>query len=371
MLYKCISTDNIPIRWTSSLVSKISLKYSTNAGSDWILIADNINTNDSVFTWKPYKIQGTEVVILIHSSSDLTINDRSFVNFSVLAPLITILNPKEGDRFPQNSILKLNWNKVFVDSIKIDFSSNNGNSWETIGFEGIKTEYSWTLPVIESNDNLLKITSLDGTNLQSLSGKFSIGLPKASLTTPIGFDRLCIGDTFRIQWSSDFINICYLEYSVDGGQNWKKITPIPLDPIKGYYNWKVPDRATTEGRVRISTKTNAIIYLAQSENNFWIYDCNTSADEQSTRNYLTFELINKVQSEDLIDLKIQNNSGKSGLVEIFLTDILGNRSKIGSINLESEIYYFPYDLSGKPHGIYFLELINNMGCMSNVIKITR
>jgi hypothetical protein len=365
------SSDNLPIRWTSSMVSKVSLKYSTNAGKDWIPIADNLNTNDSVFIWKPNNVQSTEVVILVHSSSDLTINDRSFVNFSVLAPLITIINPKDGDRFPQNSSLKLYWNKVFVDSVKIEFSSDNGNSWSNIGFAGKNTDYSWILPIIESNENLFKISSVDGTNIQTLSGKFSIGQPKASLTSPIDFEKLCIGDIFRIKWSSDFINICYLEYSIDAGQNWKKITPIPLDPTKGYYDWKVPDRATIEGRVRISTKTNDLIYLDQSKNNFWIYDCKTSVDELSKSHKLTIDIINNSQSDDLVNLKILNHYGVTGVSDIFLTDILGNRSKIGSINLESEIYNFTFNMSDKPHGTYFLEMNNNSGCLSNILKIIR
>lgn len=365
------TTDQIRIRWTSSMVSKISLKYSVNSGKDWIPIVDNLNTNDSVFTWKPNNIQSTEVVVLIHSSTDLTINDRSFINFSIQAPSISFISPKNGDKFPQNSSLKINWNKVFVDSVRIEYSSNNGMNWTVIGYEGINSEYTWNLPMIESNDNLFKLTSTDGTNIEALSGKFSVGPPSASIISPNGFDRLCIGDTFRIKWNSDFINICYIEYSTDAGQNWKKITPIPLDPLKGYYDWKVPDRATTEGMIRLSTKTNDIIYLDQSENNFWIYDCKTSAEELLIKNNLVVELQKNNRFDNNITVKILNNTGKIGNFDIILTDILGNRSKIGMIYLESDFTLFSYDFSGKANGTYFLEFRNNSGCFSNVIKITR
>lgn len=268
------SGDIIEIRWTSANISKVHLRYSTDNGKQWLKIADYINVKDSIYYWKLPKIVSNEVIVLIHSSTDITINDMSFLTFSIFEPSISILSPKQDDHFPVSSEITIEWKSVFIDSLVLDFSDNGGNSWNRIARLEQSNSYKWILPDKPSDLCKIRLTSIDGNKIIAESGLFKIGKPYAKITLPLDKEELCIGETYYIKWTSEYITVCFLDYSTNGGDTWRKITLTPLNPNQGEFAWKVPDKPSENVKIRISTKINdEIVILDEPNIAFTIKNC--------------------------------------------------------------------------------------------------
>ncbi|GAB4371339.1 MAG: hypothetical protein Kow0042_14030 [Calditrichia bacterium] len=97
--------------------------------------------------------------------------------------------------------------------------------------------------------------------LQNGSQDFALIMSGASFTqeltllSPNGSEEWIVGTAQEITWSS--INIpgpVQLEYSLDGGNSWN-IIALNLEN-DGQYTWMVPNRISTQCRVRVSYSTN-------------------------------------------------------------------------------------------------------------------
>lgn len=268
------SGDILEIRWTSAKLTNVHLRYSTDNGKQWLKIADFVNVKDSIYYWELPLIVSNEVVVLVHSSTDMTINDMSFLTLSILEPSISILSPKQDDSYPISSEITIEWKSVFIDSLVLDFSNDAGNSWLRIGRQDKANTYKWILPDKSSDLCKIKLSSIDGNNVIAESGIFSIGAPKAKILAPTDKEELCVGETYLIKWTFEYISVCFLDYSTDGGKTWRKVTLTPLVPDEKGFAWKVPDRPSDNMKIRISSKINdEIVILDEPDISFTIKNC--------------------------------------------------------------------------------------------------
>lgn len=79
--------------------------------------------------------------------------------------------------------------------------------------------------------------------------------PQVTLTHPVGGEILTIGYSESVSFAVDDpdegpgdLEIA-LDYSTDGGSSWTEIAGGL--PYQGFYDWTVPDQATTQGRLRV------------------------------------------------------------------------------------------------------------------------
>lgn len=353
------SGEPINIRWTASKVSQVGLKYSIDNGKTWIDIINNLDVNDSVYSWKPVNLNSNEVVVLIFNSADITVNDRSFVKFSVIKQSLITTTPLDGDKYPQYSTIKLMWQSVFVDSLKLEITTDGGITWKFLTNIYSESSYDWNSTNVLSNSCQFKLTSLDKNNLIALSGVFGVGKPIATLTSPNGNETLCIGEVFPIKWDYDYINICYLEYSTDNGATWRKVIPIQINAKLKQYNWTVPDRESNSAIMRILTKNDSLIELDKSDLPFVIQKCIQSVNDETQTNLISELTINPNPLKESGDLSFYSSSDFNQS-RILLIDNTG-KSKVLSDNLSINKgnNNIKLDLSKYSQGNYSLVLLIN------------
>ncbi len=92
------------------------------------------------------------------------------------APTITVTSPNGGQNWAAGSSQTITWSSTeTVGNVKIEYSTNNGNSWSTIvASTSNDGTYSWTVPDVSSSQCLVRISETDGTPTDTSDSVFSI-----------------------------------------------------------------------------------------------------------------------------------------------------------------------------------------------------
>jgi hypothetical protein len=184
------------------------------------------------------------------------------------APTITVDAPNGGESWAAGSSHDITWtasDNVGVTSITLEYSVNNGASWNSIASgEPNDGTYTWTVPQAASTQTLVRATAFDGSaNQASDASNTSFVLvdqtsPTVSVTAPVGGEIFGFGETRSIRWTaSDNIAVMAvdLSFSDDGGANWILVSNGEAND--GVYSWTVPDSLTTNALVRVVARDAA------------------------------------------------------------------------------------------------------------------
>ncbi|MBN1633975.1 MAG: T9SS type A sorting domain-containing protein [Ignavibacteria bacterium] len=90
---------------------------------------------------------------------------------------LKVISPKGREIWAGNSYKKIIWSNAVSGNIKVEYSLNNGSSWQLISnsYPADSNEYNWLVPSTLSNDCRIKITSLLNPSLSAVSdNKFRI-----------------------------------------------------------------------------------------------------------------------------------------------------------------------------------------------------
>ncbi len=260
-----------PIRWRSEgSFSNVMIEYTTD-GVNWTVI-DPSDPNDGVFNWTVPSIVSSNVKIRVTSTTDGNTVDISDNNFSIVSPSLTILSPKGGESFVSGDILPIHWkNNGSVSSVKIEYSSNNGSTWNSITSSTANNGYyRWTVPSLIVSDSVkIRVTSTSDSLTKGISSGFvSIKRPTFKVLTPNGFENLIVGEYTPIHWENDGqVSNVKLEYSTDGGTVWKNISTSETND--GNYIWKVPNDVSNICKIKVTNISDNLSYDL-SDNNFSI-----------------------------------------------------------------------------------------------------
>jgi hypothetical protein len=96
-----------------------------------------------------------------------------------VAGQITVVSPNGSEEWAPNTSEKIQWQSSDVSRVNIEYSVNNGTSWETIASNVNSTGlYTWNIPSIESIQCLIRITDSDNAEVyDSSNNSFSIVVP--------------------------------------------------------------------------------------------------------------------------------------------------------------------------------------------------
>ena len=191
-----LSQLKITLSWTDkegnpvankSIVNNLDLKLVTPTGDTilpWILNPaipknqashgiDNVNTNEQVTIENP--VSGTYTIVV--KGASIPFGPQNFsVAFFTQERKIQLTHPNGGEIIDGGSGNIIRWFANGIDSLcKIELSSNNGGTWQVIANNQQLSSQSlqWTVPVISSNQCLIKITS--GNNTAVSAAPFTIG----------------------------------------------------------------------------------------------------------------------------------------------------------------------------------------------------
>lgn len=248
------------IQWSkSSCISQYAqwtLSYSTDNGSTYTTITSVYNTlNQSTqsYNWSiPSTVSGTNCKIKIAYSSYV---DESNASFAInTSNDITVTSPNGGESWQGLTNHLISWTNTANTSgiFTLQYSTNNGASFNTISTNTVGNNYNWTVPNAITSTALIKVYDSQNTcKFDNSNAVFSITPVTPVLLTPNGGETYQADCGATITWDQTTIyaSTVRLEYSTNNGLTWTLISNT--EPNDGSASWTVPDYAFTQGLVRI------------------------------------------------------------------------------------------------------------------------
>jgi len=149
------------IEWGSQNVVDVKLEYSTNSGVNWISIIDSMPST-GIYDWTVPSTFTTEGRVIISDISEPDIFDISDGSFTIQSSkVITVIDPNGGEILDGGSQYGILWSSEDVEYVKLEYSINNGASWDSITDSTESTGvYLWTVPNVLTTQARIKISDI-------------------------------------------------------------------------------------------------------------------------------------------------------------------------------------------------------------------
>lgn len=268
------SRDNI--KWISTNIEEVKLDYTTNNGATWSTIVNSVPSN-GVFSWNPIpNVSSTQCRIRISDSKDGIPSDISDENFTINnVQLIKVKSPNGSEGWETGSSHNITWDATGIKNVKIEFTTNNGISWNTLE-DNIASSgfYTWEqIPNMPSTNCKVRISDADDGAPSDESDQFFSIIPQTPAATinvdaPNGGESWLTGTSQEIRWTSENVSDVKIEFTTDGGANWTTI--IKTTPSIGTYKWdSIPNVFSLQCKIRVSDANDGTPFDL-SDNNFQI-----------------------------------------------------------------------------------------------------
>jgi hypothetical protein len=250
------------ISWNMQTIDYVRLEYSTDGGESWQTILDRIPAYLGSYEWMIPDISADEVLVRITSLERERFSDISDEPFSILQQSLQLLSPNGGEQFEMGEEITVNWSASNVSAVRVEYSANNGFTWQTVG-SGIAAEagsYSFTPPPTPTKLAAVRVIDEEhATTFDRSDRPFEILEARSiAVLTPAGGDMLVRGSTTAISWSAPRIGSVTIQYSPNGGAVWTTVASN-VDAQQGSLIWRVPDAKTEQARIRIIEVGGSII----------------------------------------------------------------------------------------------------------------
>lgn len=171
-----IFMNDIPvsISWSSELVGDLNIYYSLEEGGDWLSIAENIDASEESYSWIPEEASDW-CTIKVEEAGYPDVNDVSDFRFFVY--VLNLLSPGGDEVLEGNSQFMIDWESEVLPNIRIEFSSDNGQSWDVLesNLNAEDAPYEWTVPNINASDCFIKLSATQDPDLfKTHENSFSI-----------------------------------------------------------------------------------------------------------------------------------------------------------------------------------------------------
>ncbi|VBB44846.1 exported hypothetical protein [uncultured Paludibacter sp.] len=163
------------IQWTSTGISNVKIEFTENGGESWTTIANNISANLGNYNITLPTIISTKCKIRVSDTSDINIYSRNKTNFSIYDTKSLQLISSISSSVQRGVILPLRWTSKGVNTVTIEYSLNNGQTWDLITEKNADDfVYKWIIPNVISSNCKVRITDKSDNSLLSESSPFSI-----------------------------------------------------------------------------------------------------------------------------------------------------------------------------------------------------
>jgi len=190
------------ITWsTVTVTGAVRLEYSVNGGSSWLLIAAS-TVNDGAEAWTVPLVPTTQALVRVTSVNEPWAVDQSDAAFTIPAPGISVTSPNGGEIWVSGSSHVITWSSVSVPGpVKLEYSLNGGAAWSVIAASTANdgTE-PWALPAAPSSTALVRVTSVDGSAVDTSDAAFTVSYVGGILKvgTRLNFGAVKVGKTRRV-----------------------------------------------------------------------------------------------------------------------------------------------------------------------------
>ena len=236
--------DYYNITWLAFSVDKINIEFSSDSGLNWQTVANSYPADSLQYKWRAPLVSSTNCLIKITDAANPSVYSISNHIFWIQLPNLGILYPEWNNVFRSGDIKLLQLAGDYRGSIKLEFTSDNGKSWQFIdslnslswGQDFItywyvwSQLYQWTVPETNSDSCKLKLTAYESDEVTGGSAIFRI---HNSLSIQGLIDDALPGDTIYLKDPEYFecIQINKPITIIGDGINQTKITGDTLKPV--------------------------------------------------------------------------------------------------------------------------------------------
>lgn len=190
------------------------------------------------------------------------------INPIIVAKTFAVVTPNGGENWEGGVLQSITWTKpVSTTSIFIDYSTDNGSSWNRINssaYDASLTSYNWVTPKVNSSECLVRLLNANsGLEIDRSDALFSLQASPSEITRPASTDAVYTGGNKDvIRWNSkDAINVRF-EYSENGVDNWTAVTGT-INSNLGQTAWTLPVANTKRAVVRmVSAQTGEVLSVS-------------------------------------------------------------------------------------------------------------
>lgn len=361
------ANSTLDIRWTSARVSMLGLQYSVNKGQSWESIVDAIPATNRKYEWTVPTIASKEMLVRVYDITNQSVADTSMAVFEISSPTLTVAYPVGGERLAQQSKVSVRWNKALVETVAVDFSSNNGADWTTLQTGLTGSDYEWTINSEPTSQAIIRVRDESNNQIVSQSQPFTVGVATIAVLSPTAGTEWLVNTDQEIRWSYDFLDKVRIEYSVDNGVKWDRIGAFAIDASLGSYTWKVPNQVTNNALIRIrNVSTNAGALEVQSPS--FIITNVVSVGEESPVVASTFSLVPQPANEQVTIHYTLQTPVQS--VKISVQDVTGRSiAELQSPGLSAGDHSVNLMTSSLAQGVYFVIIDANGVTMTRPLTV--
>ncbi|NQU33793.1 MAG: peptidylprolyl isomerase, partial [Bacteroidetes bacterium] len=205
----------IEVTWDSELVGDLTLSYKPCLDCDWIIVEENIPVDSNSYMWTP-QVATMWCKVQLSETSFPEVKDESSSFFFVFR--LDLTSPEGGENLAGQSQFDISWDSEIINDVKIEFSSDNEQSWSTV-VSSVPVEdsvYQWTVPNINSDECFIKLTS------PGIPDKYSINELPFSINHTVGIENLVNADVSELKIfpnpASESITISFENRKIQGAQ---------------------------------------------------------------------------------------------------------------------------------------------------------
>ncbi len=183
-----------------------------------------------------------DIAVDINNGKWFATNHGGVTRFSYgVGPYVRVKSPDGNELLLANSTVDIEWLYRDVESVNLEYSADNGETWTTIatGIDASLERFKWHTPAEATNGALIRVSdsSIPERNDES-NLPFRISKPFVRVISPNGAEIVPEQKIYNVRWESVGIESLDLELSVDGGTTWlKKLSGIAAS--EGVYSWRV------------------------------------------------------------------------------------------------------------------------------------
>lgn len=160
------------ITWTPDPdVDQVTLELSTDNGSSWDLVAENINDFGS-YEWTVPTVNSENCLIRIKDAFDGAPQDQSNGVFTITnEATITVIAPNGGEHFTVGNSVNIQWSSFNLNEhVKIELSVDDGITWDAITVDTDNDgSYTWTVPDRPTTVGRIRVTGSPTYSVQDAS----------------------------------------------------------------------------------------------------------------------------------------------------------------------------------------------------------
>ena len=269
------------VRWESTGAVSHSVKFSADGGANFVDISPELPATAQSFMWTVPNQPTTQARIRVaaRNSAGTRVTDDSDVSFTIELPppptplTIKVLSPNGDESFQRGQQVNIQWQSTGAVSHSVKLSTDGGNSFPTDispQLSGTAQSFLWTVPNLTTAMARIRVAvrdAADNRQTDDSDKNFKIGPPPpppppptpltVTVLAPNGEETFQPGQRVTIRWQSTGAVSHSIKLSTDGGNTFPTDIAAELSGSAQSFDWTVPNRPTTQARIRVAVRDAA------------------------------------------------------------------------------------------------------------------